>query len=104
LRRSGEQEREPIARFIDALLAWIPTDGHNGDRPGATAGLIEPLTEREQEVLALIAAGRSNQEIANELFISLGTVKAHTNHVFAKLGVRGRTEAVARARSLELLA
>jgi LuxR family maltose regulon positive regulatory protein len=103
IRRTGDLERESIALFIDDLLPLIPANGHgNGERNG-TSVLIEPLTEREREVLALIASGQSNQQIANQLYVSLGTVKAHTNHLFAKLGVRGRTEAVARARSLDLL-
>ena len=56
------------------------------------------LTRREQEVLALIAAGRSNQQIADELVISLGTVKRHISNIYRKLGVRRRTQAVAWAR------
>jgi len=51
----------------------------------------------------LIAAGRSNQAIASELFLSVGSVKTHSSHLYGKLGVRGRTEAVARARALGLL-
>jgi LuxR family maltose regulon positive regulatory protein len=74
-------------------------------RPGATAvpGLLEPLSAREQEVLGLIAAGRPNRAIAAELYIGVDTVKRHVSHVFAKLGVANRTEAVARARALGLL-
>ena len=62
----------------------------------------ETLTRREKEVLALIAAGRSNQQIAEELVISLGTVKRHISNIYGKLGVRRRTQAVARARELGL--
>ena len=65
--------------------------------------LVEPLTERELEVLRLIAAGLSNQEIAHELVIALSTVKSHVNHVYGKLGVKSRTQAVARARELDLV-
>ena len=61
------------------------------------------LSERELEVLRLMAAGRSNQEIADELVIALGTAKRHTANIFHKLDVRNRTEAVARARQLGLL-
>jgi LuxR family maltose regulon positive regulatory protein len=53
--------------------------------------------------LALVAAGRPNRAIAGELFISVDTVKRHVSHLFAKLGVANRTEAVARARALGLL-
>ena len=65
--------------------------------------MIETLTERELEVLTLIAAGLSNQEIANQLVISLATVKSHTSHIYTKLGVRNRTQALARARTLRVL-
>jgi LuxR family maltose regulon positive regulatory protein len=68
-----------------------------------TQTLIEPLSEREIEVLQLVAAGKSNQEIADELVIAVSTVKSHTNHIYGKLDVRGRTQAVARARELGLL-
>lgn len=66
-------------------------------------GLEEPLTERELEVLRLIAIGQSNTEIARSLVIALSTVKTHTNSIFSKLGVANRTQAVARARDLQLL-
>jgi LuxR family transcriptional regulator, maltose regulon positive regulatory protein len=60
------------------------------------AGLAEPLTPRELEILRLIAAGMRNQEIADELVISLSTVKRHVANIYGKLGVDHRTEAVAR--------
>jgi LuxR family maltose regulon positive regulatory protein len=65
--------------------------------------LVEPLTERELEVLRLIAEGRSNGEIADRLYLSLSTVKGHNRAIFGKLDVQRRTEAVARARELGLL-
>jgi LuxR family maltose regulon positive regulatory protein len=71
--------------------------------PSGPATLGEPLTERELEVLRLIAAGHSNAEIAKALVIALSTVKTHTNTIFSKLGVASRTQAVARARDLRLL-
>jgi LuxR family transcriptional regulator, maltose regulon positive regulatory protein len=73
---------------------------------GATAavpGLIEPLTTRELEVLELLARGRQNQRIAEELVVTLDTVKKHVSHILDKLGAANRTEAVARARDLGLL-
>lgn len=73
-----------------------PTDSAN-------AGLIEPLTDRELEILRLMSRGASNQEIAESLIISLGTVKAHTNHIQGKLGTRNRTETVVMAGRLGLL-
>jgi|GEM_PF-2124636 len=64
---------------------------------------VEPLTEREREVLRLIADGATNQDIANRLMVSVGTVKTHLNHILGKLDARNRTEAVARARAFGLL-
>jgi LuxR family maltose regulon positive regulatory protein len=61
------------------------------------------LSERELEVLRLIAAGRANAEIARDLVVAPSTVKSHVNHVFGKLGVASRTQAVARGRRLGLL-
>jgi LuxR family maltose regulon positive regulatory protein len=65
--------------------------------------LVEALSERELEVLALMAVGRSNQEIADRLIISVPTVKKHGSNIFGKLQATNRTEAVARARELGLL-
>lgn len=65
--------------------------------------LVEPLSERELEILALIARGYSNKEIASQLFIAEGTVKNHVTHILGKLGVRDRTQAALKARELGLL-
>lgn len=65
--------------------------------------LDDPLSEREMEVLALLSSGRTNAEIASDLFVALGTVKAHVNNIYRKLGARNRAEALARARKLGLL-
>ena len=67
------------------------------------AELIDPLTERELEVLRLIAEGRSNREIGERLFLAVITIKGHNQNIFGKLQVKNRTEAVARARALGLL-
>jgi LuxR family maltose regulon positive regulatory protein len=69
----------------------------------AAPELAEPLTDRELQVLALLAAGISNQQIASELVVALETVKKHVSHILAKLGAANRTQAVARARALGLL-
>lgn len=65
--------------------------------------LDDLLSEREMEVLALLSSGRTNAEIANDLFVALGTVKAHVNNIYRKLGVKNRAEALAKSRSLKLL-
>jgi LuxR family maltose regulon positive regulatory protein len=69
----------------------------------AAPGLLEPLTDRELEVLRLLAAGKSNQRIARDLVVALDTVKKHVTHVLGKLGAANRTEAAARARQLGLI-
>jgi DNA-binding CsgD family transcriptional regulator len=71
--------------------------------PPATGEPLEPLSQRELEVLRLVATGRSNREIATELYVATGTVKAHLNNIFRKLEARSRLEAVTRARDLRLL-
>jgi LuxR family maltose regulon positive regulatory protein len=68
-----------------------------------SSGPVEPLTRREQEVLRLLAAGASNQEIASALVISLATVKKHVSNLLLKLGAASRTQAIARAREVSLL-
>jgi len=68
-----------------------------------SAGIAEPLSEREIEVLQIIAAGDSNQAAARKLFVAPSTVKKHLENIYAKLGVGGRTQAVARARELHIL-
>ncbi len=66
-------------------------------------GLIERLSERELEVLRFIAAGLSNKKIMEELFISLSTVKTHIRNIYSKLYVHSRTEAIVKAKELDLL-
>ena len=65
--------------------------------------LVEPLSEREIEVLQLVAQGYSNREISEQLFLALDTVKGHNRRIFDKLQVQNRTEAAVRARELGLL-
>lgn len=69
----------------------------------AQQALIEPLSNRELEILHLIAAGHSNQQIADHLVIALSTIKWHTNNIYGKLNVRRRTQAIQKARTLNLL-
>ena len=81
--------------------------GDGSDRLAASGPhqqpLIEPLTRRELEVLHLMAAGLTNQQIADELVIALGTVKSYTSYIYGKLDVTHRTQAVAHARAIGLL-
>ncbi|WP_425516974.1 LuxR C-terminal-related transcriptional regulator [Paenibacillus tritici] len=72
-------------------------------RPGQEGNLIEPLSKRELEVLALIAKGLSNRDIGGKLFLAVDTVKGHNRRIFEKLQVQRRTEAIARAHELNLL-
>jgi LuxR family maltose regulon positive regulatory protein len=87
--------------YTGKLLAAFK-NGHPR-RSSITEDLIEPLSERESEIMTLIAEGLSNQEIADQLVISLRTVKWHTSNIYSKLDVKNRTEATARARALGIL-
>lgn len=88
--------------YVGRLLAAFPGE-RNERQQSASRPLIEPLSQRELEVLQLIAQGLSNQEIGARLFMALDTVKGHNRRIFDKLQVKRRTEAVARARALGLL-
>jgi LuxR family maltose regulon positive regulatory protein len=95
-----------LARLQRAFGDGQPAGGPVGSRAAAdprAPRLIEQLTSRELEVLAMLAAGRSNQGIASRLVISLDTVKKHVSHLMGKLGAANRTEAVARGRELGLI-
>ncbi|HJQ30496.1 MAG TPA: LuxR C-terminal-related transcriptional regulator [Rubrobacter sp.] len=88
------------ARYLAKLMAAFAQEAAT---PTTDEHLAEPLSERELEVLALIAAGESNREIAGRLFVSTSTVKTHVNNLFRKLEARSRTQAVARAREMGFL-
>ncbi|OLB58966.1 MAG: hypothetical protein AUI01_00300 [Ktedonobacter sp. 13_2_20CM_2_56_8] len=79
-----------------------PAQGKPG-QPSAEQPLLDPLSQRELEVLQLLAAGASNQEIAAALVLAPGTVKLHVSHILSKFGVKSRTQAILRARDLALL-
>jgi LuxR family transcriptional regulator, maltose regulon positive regulatory protein len=108
LRRLIQHDGDTPNGSPDGYAGWLlerfalesAPSGNGGSRqaPG-----IEPLSDREVEVLALVADGRTNAQIAAELYLSVGTVKAHVHHIFGKLLVRNRSQAVARARELHLL-
>ena len=106
--------RDIASGYVTQLLAAF---GTTDDRPQtedrelspsslvlrAPSAFVEPLSEREVEVLQLIAEGLSNREIASRLYLSLNTVKAHTRNIYGKIDVHSRTQAVARAQELGLL-
>lgn len=97
----GESVLQPsVAAKVVARIAALP------DAPSAAARrqpLVVPLSDRELDVLRLLADGRSNREIAAGLFLAEGTVKNHVTNVLGKLGARDRTQAALRARALDLL-
>jgi DNA-binding NarL/FixJ family response regulator len=96
---AGERPMAPevVARLVASYV----------DRPPAPSGdpaRLAPLSERERDVLALIGAGRSNAEIAAQLYISLATVKSHVRHILAKLDLRDRPQAIVLAHECGLVA
>jgi len=98
--------RKIMPSYTDKLLvAFQAEPRENKDKPdkASTHTLIEPLSQRELDVLQLIAEGLSNQEICERLFLALDTVKGHNRRIFDKLQVKRRTEAIARARELGLI-
>ena len=92
-----------IQRLLAAFPEIEPEQMGTSQKSTPDSELIEPLSERELEVLQLIADGLKNQEIATQLYLSLNTVKAHTRSIYGKLDVNSRTQAVAKARSLGLI-
>ncbi|HZB10745.1 MAG TPA: LuxR C-terminal-related transcriptional regulator, partial [Rubrobacter sp.] len=91
----------PSAHYLRKLLTALEQAALSSMPP--TAELPEPLTERELEVLILIEAGKSNRRIAQELFVTTGTVKTHIRSIYRKLDAHSRTQALVRARELNLL-
>jgi LuxR family transcriptional regulator, maltose regulon positive regulatory protein len=93
----------PVSYLAMILRAFERKPAGPDDAAEVPAALAEPLTSRERQVLGLLAAGRANRDIAGELVVTLDTVKRHVSHILAKLGAANRTEAVARARELNLI-
>jgi LuxR family maltose regulon positive regulatory protein len=107
IEKSGQ---ERLLDYIDLLLRAFSEMERNDEKrqriisqQSSFTNLVEPLSQRELEVLQLMALGRTNQEIARELIVSRGTVKAHTASIYRKLDVSNRTEAAARARQVGIL-
>jgi LuxR family maltose regulon positive regulatory protein len=100
--------RDIFPGYVRKLLAAFPNAEPEQLEPtkpqeASKAELVEPLSERELEVLALVAQGLTNREIASRLFLSLNTVKAHTRNIYGKLDVHSRTQAISRAGALGIL-
>ena len=98
--------RSTAPEFVDRLLSAFAEETARPEPVRTDKGqqvLTEPLSEREAEILRLIAAGRSNPEIASLLYLSLNTVKWHIKNLYGKLSARSRVEAIARAQELDLL-
>ncbi|MGD8813961.1 MAG: LuxR C-terminal-related transcriptional regulator, partial [Anaerolineales bacterium] len=93
---------EVSVAYIHTLLSAIEAKTQVHTAP-TDQSLIEPLTRRELEVLVLVAQGLTNREIAERLFISLHTVKGHNRHIYEKLGVKNRTQAIHKATALRLI-
>lgn len=89
--------------FAQKIRAAFSAASGSGEPDTGQAGLVEPLTDRELEVLRLMAVGKTNEEIARQLIVARGTIKAHAASIYRKLDVANRTEAVARARQLSIL-
>jgi LuxR family maltose regulon positive regulatory protein len=106
--------RRIMPDYVATLLAAFPQTMNDEERTMKEEPLthrssfiaqpwVEPLTARELDVLRLVVAGRSNRAIASELIVAVGTVKAHLNSIFGKLGVTSRTQAIMRANDLHLV-
>ena len=97
-----ERLKSQGGEFKEYILTLLSAFGEMGKVPSPQA-LVEPLSERELDVLRLMEQGMSNGEIAQRLVVTVGTVKSHVHNIISKLGVSSRTQAVAQARVLKLL-
>jgi LuxR family transcriptional regulator, maltose regulon positive regulatory protein len=99
---AGDVSPEYTGELLEALGAEVAMPARSRAR-GTEQLVSDPITERELEVLKLLDSNLSNREIAARLFVSLATIKSHTKHLYAKLGVSARHQAVARGKELGLL-
>lgn len=98
-----QPDRARLLNYADRLLeAFSPSEVISSQK-STINNLIKPLSERELDVLRLLAQGLSNTAIADRLVVSVGTVKSHVHHIYGKLGVQSRTQAILRAKELQLL-
>ena len=107
-KRAQFAERENLERmkaYTTKLLMAFTEPDYATSKPAIhklQSTMVEPLSERELEILRLVAEGKSNQQIADALIIARGTVKKHLNNIFGKLSVQSRMQCVVRARDLKL--
>jgi ATP/maltotriose-dependent transcriptional regulator MalT len=103
----GLRTESLLRRYIERLLKAFDQPPAQDPQPSVLSPqpstLAEPLSERELEVLRLIADGHSNQAIADRLVVAVSTIKKHVNNIYGKLDVQSRTQALVRARELHLL-
>jgi len=95
--------RNAAPEFVDRVLDFRDATTPPRPAPAAAEILPEPLSEREIEILRLLAKGLSNAQIAQRLVIALATVKRHVQNIYGKLGVNSRTQAVAEGRRRGLI-
>jgi LuxR family maltose regulon positive regulatory protein len=100
--RGDSDTSQAFHPYLDSLLDACQAAFGEPARPQPRA-LLDPLTPRELEIMRLICKGYSNPEIASELVVTINTIKKHTSNIYGKLGVRSRTQAIARAHQLNLL-
>ena len=96
-------ESDYVRRLLAAFPVAEPEQTMSSPSRVSGSELVEPLSERELEVLQLIAEGLTNQEVATRLYLSLHTVKVHARNIYGKLGARSRTQAVAKGKALGIL-
>jgi LuxR family maltose regulon positive regulatory protein len=106
-RKAADEQPPGLATYLEQLLTAMGPTPATKEMPVTSTlptaqPLVEPLTEREIEILRLVDDGLSNNEIADKLIVTVGTVKKHLNNIFGKLGVTSRTQALAGARALNL--
>ncbi len=106
MKSTRKEIQEPVLdAYVRGLLDTFEQEQANAMKvtPMSPSSLLEPLTPQEQRILRLVAEGASNQQIANQLVISLVTVKKHVSNILGKLGAANRTQALVRAREYDLL-
>lgn len=101
----GESFLQPsvAAKVVAEFSRMSDLEATSANTAVAQQDLVEPLSERELEILGVLATGASNREIANKLFITEGTVKNHVTNILGKLGVRDRTQAALKAKDMGLI-